>query len=152
MKWDWLIIPVGIAFMVRTNLKTAYDEAIVRVSTAHGNDPALVKAIIWKESRFNSQAHAVNSKENSRGLGQINENTARALGVTDTQRLFDPEYNIEIMNRVLDDLKKRHDTLPDIIAAYNAGSVKVDRDGYFINDSYFRDVYSRYLLYKALWT
>jgi len=88
--------------------------------------------------------------EDSRGLGQINAPTAIALGVTDLDSLFKPEINIETMNKLICDLKKRHQTTQDIIAAYNAGSVRQTKAGYYVNTAYVLNVYSRFLSYSIL--
>ena len=135
--------------IARINCKTNYDSLIKKISDDYGNDPHLVKAIINVESNFNTKAHNTRG-EDSRGLGQINAPTAIALGITDLKSLFRPEINIEVMNKLICDLKKRHFITQDIIAAYNAGSVKANRAGYYINTAYVLNVYSRYLAYSIL--
>ena len=123
---------------------------INKISFSYGNNPHLVKAIIKVESNFDPNAHNKTEKENSRGLGQINEPTAIALGVLDLERLFESEYNIEIINELILDLKKRYTTSTDIIAAYNAGSVRKTKQGFYINSGYVLNVYSRFLAYSVL--
>ncbi len=133
---------------LKLGLDTVYDGMIKDISEKHGNDPAFVKSIIRQESRFNPKAHNTNG-EDSRGLGQINAPTARALGCTDLDLLFVEAYNIEYINRAIDDLKTRYTELPDIAAAYNAGRVKQNSAGEYINAPYVRNVMARYYLYKA---
>jgi soluble lytic murein transglycosylase-like protein len=137
-----------LTFMIaRMNLKSEYDELITSISARYGNSPALVKAIIKQESGFNPLAH--NTKgEDSRGLGQINAPTAQGLGVTDLNKLFRPDYNIEIMNKLLVELRGRYNGITsDMIAAYNAGKVRLDDSGKYRNSIYVEKVFSNYLLY-----
>ena len=149
MKFEKITL-IAVTFMfIRMNLKTSYDDLISEISHRYGNSPQLVKAIIKVESGFDPKAHRKTKHEDSRGLGQINANTARALGITKLDDLFIPEVNVETINKLLINLKKRNKSLPDIIAAYNAGSVKVDKSGKYINSSYVNNVYSRFLLYSV---
>lgn len=135
--------------LAKINLKTDYDNLIRDISVKHGNNQNLVKAIIRKESGFNPTAHATQG-EDSRGLGQINAATARALGVTDLNKLYDPAYNVEILNRVLDDLKTRYESIFDLIASYNAGKPKYDAAGNYINSLYVADVFLWFFGYSVI--
>lgn len=135
--------------LARIKVSTNYDSLIKKISNDHGNNPHLVKAIIKIESNFNPSAHNTRG-EDSRGLGQINAPTAIALGIIDLDSLFKPEINIETMNILILDLKKRYQSTQDIIAAYNAGSVKKDKRGFYINTSYVLNVYSRFVAYSIL--
>lgn len=148
-SFEFFILGAALYILARINLKTDYDDLIRDISVKHGNNPALVKAIIRKESGFNPNAHATKG-EDSRGLGQINAATARVLGVTDLNKLYDPAYNVEILNSVLDDLKTRHTSIFDLIAAYNAGKPKFDAAGNYINSLYVADVFSWFLGYSVL--
>lgn len=149
MKYEKIILIGAVWMLYKVNMKTEYDDMIREISIKHANSPALVKAIIRAESNFNSKAHNTNG-EDSRGLGQLNAGTALALGVTDLNTLFVPEINVEVMNRLLDDLKKRYSSLLDIISAYNAGRPLVNDEGDYINSAYVLKVYSRYLAYSVL--
>lgn len=139
-----LIMAIG-----RISLKTKFDEQINRISGEHGNDPNLVKAIIKVESNFNPKAHRKTSREDSRGLGQINVPTAELLNLN-VNRLFDPQYNILAINLLIIDLKKRFPSTQDLVAAYNAGSVKRRKDGTYINNSYVINVMARYAIYSLV--
>ena len=148
MKHEKLIL-AGLTFMlIRINLQTSYDDLIFSISQKHDNNPHLVKAIIFVESRFKPGAHRQTAKEDSRGLGQINKNLAHSLGVKNLNDLYDPAFNIEIMNKAIDDHKTRLDSIFDIIAAYNAGSIRMKKSGFYINETYVKKVYSRFLLYS----
>ena len=97
---------------------------ILRAATRHKVDPALVKAIIMVESRYNPKAI---SKQGARGLMQLMPRTARSLGVKDS---FNPEHNVnggvKYLKQLLDEFG---DNLKFALAAYNAGSSKVRRYG-----------------------
>jgi len=134
----------------KINIKTDYDKIIKNVSENYDNNPNLIKAIIRVESNFNPKAHNKTAREDSRGLMQINKNTAISLGVNDLNKLFEPEYNILIGNKLITDLKKRFDNTLDIICAYNAGKVIKTKYGQFKNSEYVFKVYSYYLAYSIL--
>ncbi len=95
---------------------------ILRAANRHEVDPALVKAVIMVESRYNP--HAI-SKQGARGLMQLMPRTARSLGVVDS---FNPEHNVnggvKYLKQLLDEFD---DNLKFALAAYNAGSSKVRR-------------------------
>ncbi|HQL87736.1 MAG: lytic transglycosylase domain-containing protein [Lentisphaerae bacterium] len=75
------------------------DPIIARASARHGVPVALIKAVIWKESRFN--AHEVGGKGEI-GLMQITPGAveewrrANRQPPVDPRRLTNPEVNIEI--------------------------------------------------------
>ena len=77
-----------------------YDELIVKAARRNGVDPCLIKAVIWKESRFDKRARGLKGEV---GLMQIMPDLAaadwaRVKGFRTPSRgaLFDPELNIEI--------------------------------------------------------
>ncbi|MBA7494381.1 hypothetical protein ES702_04956 [subsurface metagenome] len=144
----WLLAFFGY-MMLKLKHETEYDPLIKQISNEHDNSPHLVKALIKIESNFNPKAHNLTKKEDSRGLGQVNVPTAKLHGVTDYSRLYEPELNIDVMNKIIDDLKTRYEDFTDIIAAYNAGRV-ITKDGKYINSEYVFKVYSYYLLYNVL--
>ena len=142
-----LYLVLGLMAVGKITLATRFDGDIERISREYGNDPNLVKALIKIESNFNPDAHRSDSREDSRGLGQINAPTARALGRS-PERCFEPVYNIETMNLLLIDIKIRFTELQDIIATYNAGTVRKNADGVYKNNSYVVNVLARFWLYK----
>jgi len=95
---------------------------ILRAANRHEVDPALVKAVIMVESRYDP--HAI-SKQGAKGLMQLMPRTAQALGVEDS---FNPEHNVnggvKYLKQLLDEFD---DNLKFALAAYNAGSSKVRR-------------------------
>lgn len=149
-KYLLLVGSVFVYTIARGKITTDYDVMIKRISDQHGNNPNLVKAFIKIESNFNPNAHRVTKKENSRGLGQINQNTAIALGISDFNTLFDPEINVDTINKLITDLKTRYENTCDLIASYNAGRVILNKYGFYVNSGYVLNVYSRYVAYSLL--
>ena len=88
MKYEKIILFGAVYMLARVSISTEYDDLIKKISIQHGNSPALVKALIKVESGFDPAAHNT-SGEGSRALGQINAPTARDLGVTDLNSLFE---------------------------------------------------------------
>src|SRR5689334_15337979 len=73
-RWVWMIV---IGLLVLTGLvewwlqrrkESRYDEQILRVAQLYAIDPALVKAVVWRESRFNPR---VRGRVGEIGLMQI---------------------------------------------------------------------------------
>ncbi len=102
---------------------SAYDDLIKEISTKHGVDPMLVKAIVTVESGFNPKAL---SRKGAMGLMQLMPQTAEKYGATDP---FDPVQNIEAGVKYLRDLQRRFHRTELVIAAYNAGENAVSRYG-----------------------
>jgi hypothetical protein len=97
-----------------------YDGIINRVSLRYQIDPALLKAMISVESRYNEKAE---SHRGAKGLMQLMPRTAAELGVTD---ILDPEQNIDAGARYYKWLLKRVKGKRDLaLAAYNAGLQRV---------------------------
>ncbi len=93
---------------------------IEEVATQHGVAPKLVAAIVAVESQFNPRAV---SRRGAEGLMQLMPETAAHLEVDDP---FDPRDNIDGGVRHLKRLMKRfHNDLPLVLAAYNAGEQAV---------------------------
>lgn len=103
---------------------TAFDGVIHAAAQRHELDPALLSAVIERESNYDP--HAI-SKAGAMGLMQLMPDTARGLGVRDP---FDPAQNIEGGATYLRGLIDRyHGRLDVALAAYNAGPGAVDHYG-----------------------
>jgi soluble lytic murein transglycosylase-like protein len=96
------------------------DAYIKEVAARHGVPADLVTAVIEAESANNPRAV---SRRGARGLMQLMPKTAKTLGVDDP---FDPRENIEAGVKHLRAMMDRFgNSLPLVLAAYNAGEVAV---------------------------
>jgi soluble lytic murein transglycosylase-like protein len=94
------------------------------ISTNHGVDPALVRAVMKTESNFNRFAR---SPKGAMGLMQLIPETGRRYGVSD---FYDPQQNIEGGVRYLRFLLEKFNGNVDLaLAGYNAGENLVQRLG-----------------------
>ena len=101
-----------------------YDGLIARAAQRYGVDPALIKAMIRKESQFNPNAR---SGAGAQGLMQMMPATARSLGVTDPTN---PEQNVMAGTRYMGQLLKKYNGDERLaLAAYNAGPGNVRKYG-----------------------
>jgi soluble lytic murein transglycosylase-like protein len=99
-----------------------YDHWIRGASKKYALDPALVKAVIHAESRFDPLAV---SPRGAKGLMQIDPVTVEELGITDP---FNPKYNIYGGVRYLREMLDAFNGDKHLaIAAYNAGPNQVLR-------------------------
>jgi len=99
-----------------------YDHWILCASIKYALDPALVKAVIHAESRFDPLAI---SPKGAVGLMQIDPNTAKGMGITDP---FNPKHNIYGGVRYLRELLDAFEGDNHLaLAAYNAGPTQVLR-------------------------
>jgi len=125
-----------------------YTDKILKYAEMYSQDPHLVSAMIWVESRF--RADAV-SRRDARGLMQITPQTgiwgAEKIGIKDfnDEKLFVPDTNIWIGCWYLNNLQKQFGTGPStdagrlhvVLAAYNGGSGNVTK--WLQNKEYSRD-------------
>jgi soluble lytic murein transglycosylase-like protein len=99
-----------------------YDHLIRAASRKYSLDPALVKAVIHAESRFDPQAV---SPKGAMGLMQLCPVTVKELKISDP---FNPKYNIYGGVRYLRELLDTFDGNKHLaLAAYNAGPNRVHR-------------------------
>ena len=91
-------------------------------SQRHQIDPDFINSVIRAESGFNNRAV---SKKGAQGLMQLMPETASQLGVANS---FDPNANVEGGTKYLRELLEKYDyDVPKALAAYNAGSRRVDQ-------------------------
>jgi soluble lytic murein transglycosylase-like protein len=98
-----------------------YDGLILLNARVNKVPPALVKAVIAAESRFDSAAV---SRAGALGLMQLMPETARQLGVDDP---FRPDENVRGGTRYLRAMLDRYGDMSRALAAYNAGPTVVDQ-------------------------
>lgn len=111
-----------------------YDELIRAVATQNGVDPMLVKAVVWRESRFDPQKFGTAGE---RGLMQVSEKAAGEWAqqnrVADFQveQLFDPKVNLQAgtwyLARAMQHWRNQLDPVPFALAEYNAGASRAQR-------------------------
>jgi Transglycosylase SLT domain len=120
-----------------------FSEFVAAAAARYGVEAELINSVIAVESNFDPKAV---SRKNARGLMQLLPETAARLGV---KNIFDPEENIDAGTRYLRELLQRYkNDLPLALAAYNAGSERVEQYGrvppYAETISYVRRVKRHY--------
>ena len=102
-----------------------YESAINRDARLNGLDPALVAAVVWRESDYDPNAV---SPKGAVGLMQVLPSTARFIESQEDPPpgravdIRDPEVNISYGSWYLRHLIDLHDgSVPAALAAYNAG-------------------------------
>ncbi|HEY0723267.1 MAG TPA: transglycosylase SLT domain-containing protein [Pyrinomonadaceae bacterium] len=111
-----------------------YDGLIRSVAEEHNLDPTLVKAVVWRESRFDAQKFG-NAGE--RGLMQVSEKAAQEWARENRvenfrlEELFDPKINLEAgawyLRRAVEHWANQPDPIPFALAEYNAGASRAQR-------------------------
>jgi soluble lytic murein transglycosylase len=113
---------------------SSQDALIRAVAEKQGVPPALVKALVWRESAFHADKVGAHGE---RGLMQVGEAAAtdwaraRKIETFIPTDLFDPGTNVEVgtwyLHRGLEKWKSKADPIPFALAEYNAGPSRVDR-------------------------
>ena len=111
-----------------------YDHLIRSVAIEHHLDPMLVKAVVWRESRFDPRKHG---SAGERGLMQVSEKAAdewareNRIDNFRVEQLFDPKTNLEAgawyLRRAFERWKAQSDPIPFALAEYNAGASRAQR-------------------------
>lgn len=112
----------------------SFDFLILQAAGKHDVPPELIKALIWRESRFHPEKLG---QHGERGLMQITENAAadwadaEKIATFTPTDLLDPKVNIEAgtwyLKRALKHWSNRDDAVPFALAEYNAGRSRVNR-------------------------
>lgn len=102
---------------------TSLDQMVSDTSKRFGLDEGLLRAVIQTESGFNPSAV---SRAGAKGLMQLMDGTAKALGVSDS---LDPAQNVEGGAKYLRQLIDRFGDVKLALAAYNAGPGRVAQYG-----------------------
>ena len=147
-----------------------YDAIITSVASEHRLDPMLVKAVAWRESRFDARKVGTTGE---RGLMQVSAKAAEEwahqnkIADFNFDQLFDPKNNLEAgswyLRRALDHWQNESEPLAFALAEYNAGASRAQRwvgaDGITTNQfldnidfpitrSYVQSILKRYAFYK----
>jgi soluble lytic murein transglycosylase len=138
-RWLRLLAILALAgvlggWLYRRDRENRFDPLIVAAANRYRIDPALVKAVIWRESRFRANAQG---SVGEIGLMQIRDAAAHEWAAAEKKagfaprQLFDPDTNIYAGSWYLSDLMKRYratdDPIPYTLADYNAGRSHVLR-------------------------
>ena len=131
------------------------EDLVVRIAKQYGVPSALVKAVIKQESNWdmNASRYEQHLGDTSWGLMQVLLKTAKDTLNNDQltiQELIVPTTNITVGTRYLGVLLNRWGNLKDAVAAYNAGSPRLDKDGKYVNKEYVDNVYRYFLMYDTL--
>src|SRR5437667_6921729 len=147
-----------------------YDKLILSVAAENQVDPMLVKAVVWRESRFDRQKYGTAGE---RGLMQVSEKAANEwahehrIDNFTLDQLFDAKENLEAgswyLRRAIDHWQNQSDPLPFALAEYNAGASRAQRwvgaDGITTREflgnidfpatrGYVQSILNRYAFYK----
>ena len=111
-----------------------HDALIRSIATEHQIDPMLVKAVVWRESRFDAQKFGTAGE---RGLMQVSEKAAQEWAKENrvenfrVEELFDPKINLEAgtwyLRRAVQHWENQSDPIPFALAEYNAGASRAQR-------------------------
>jgi soluble lytic murein transglycosylase len=111
-----------------------YDQLIRSVAMEHHLDPMLVKAVVWRESRFDPRKYG---GAGERGLMQVSEKAANEWARENkianfrVDQLFDPKTNLEAgtwyLRRAFEHWETQSDPMPFALAEYNAGASRAQR-------------------------
>jgi soluble lytic murein transglycosylase len=117
------------AWYERLRYPLAYDHIVVGHAANYDLDPALLAAVIYRESRFDAGAR---SSSGAIGLMQLLPDTAKGIALhTGGSRfrvadLYDPEINVRYGAFYLRRLLTKYGDERHALAAYNAGQANVD--------------------------
>ncbi len=111
-----------------------YDQLIRAVAKSNELDPTLVKAVVWRESRFDPKKFG---GAGERGLMQVSEiaaqewSTEKGIANFHVEELFDPKTNLEAgswyLRRAMLHWQAQENPTPFALAEYNAGASRAQR-------------------------
>lgn len=123
---------VGLAIYLKWQRDHRYDRHIRAAAQRYGVDPALVKAMVWRESRFD---HEARGGAGEIGLMQIRDLAAQEWAAAekipnfDHEQIVDPGSNTLAGTWYIAKMLKRYrhtdNPIPFALADYNAGRTKV---------------------------
>ena len=123
---------IGLAVYLKWRRDHRYDHHIKAAAQRYGVDAALVKALVWRESRFDPEARGGAGEI---GLMQIRDLAAREWAATEKIPNFDHEHIVDpgsntlagawYLAKMLRRYRNTDDPVPYALADYNAGRTKV---------------------------
>lgn len=139
-----LVKPSSLSETEKKYTKEEISDIISEISSKHGVNEKLVRALIKQESGFNP---TIVSKAGAVGLMQLMPATAESLGVSNSK---DPVQNVDGGVRYLKSLMKKYNgNLILSLAAYNAGPGAVDKykgvPPYKETQNYVKNILANYL-------
>ena len=139
-RWAWLVLIIALGAVIvsfqrcRTYREDSQDKHIVAAARKYRVDPALVKAVVWRESRFNP---TIRGSVGEIGLMQVGKLAATEWADAEKrmlfrhEELFDPSKNTQAGTWYLGKMLRRyaHTDQPVVfaLADYNAGRSNVLR-------------------------
>jgi soluble lytic murein transglycosylase len=138
-RWvGWVVLLAAVLGLLRwwqqVRLESSQDEPILAAARRYGVEPALVKAVVWRESRFDPLARG---RKGEIGLMQIMKDTAQEWATAEKvplfhhEQLFDPGRNTAAgawyLGKLLRRYREADNPVPYALADYNAGRGNVLR-------------------------
>ena len=135
-RWRWWLFAiillggmVALFERCRTYNENSQDEHILAAARRYEVAPALVKAVVWRESRFNPR---VRGHAGEIGLMQVGKSAAKEWAgaehilLFEHEQLFDPARNTLAgtwyLRKMLDRYRRTDNPPAYALAAYNAGA------------------------------
>ena len=178
-RWLWLIplflflAGLLVVWRYREWRDHRFDAVILAAAGRYGVEPALVKAVVWRESWFNPQARG---RAGEIGLMQVRAVAAREWATAERIKSFSPEQLLDAgtntlagawyLRKLLRRYQPADSPLPYALADYNAGRTRVlqwnrgsaatnstafvERIDFPATRRYVRSVLRRYEHYRAL--
>jgi soluble lytic murein transglycosylase len=118
------------AWYAKLRYPLPYEHIVVGHARNYDLDPALLSAVIYRESKFDPKAK---SSSGAIGLMQLLPDTARGIALHTggnkfvVEDLYDPEINVRYGSFYLRRLLRKYDDERLALAAYNAGQTNVDK-------------------------
>lgn len=136
-RWLLLVVAMGVLIVAgwvwcEAQREASQDDAIRSAASRYEIDPALVKAVVWRESRFNPLARG---RAREIGLMQLREEAAQEWADAEQidgfvhEHCYNARTNVLAGAFYLKKLMKRYrntdDPVPYALADYNAGRANV---------------------------
>ena len=174
----YALLIFGVAFGAgilcwRDRLERSQDKSIRAAAARYQLEPALVKAVVWRESRFHPD---VRGRAHEIGLMQLQDAAAREWADAEHiqgfehEHCFDPQTNVMAgtwyLKKLLGRYTRADDPLPYALADYNAGrgnvlkwnsgaastnsAAFIEQIGFPGTKEYVRSVMQRYAMYRPV--